>query len=164
MTSPAPVPNPECGENATPGGQLTTSFLSICGHVKDNRLLPSGFLDEKARIEIAKALGASTGVDLAKDSGPNHVGNDPDYVHGGGDSLDYQVSLREVDGDPVYVRATLYYQSIPPFYLQDRFCTSQSADTDRLYYLAGHLDLENTRMEDWKLSVVSTGRVPIERR
>lgn len=164
VTSPAPVPSPKCGKDATPGGQLTTSFLSICSHVKDNRLLPHGFLGFDDRVEIAKALGASTGVDLARDAGPNHVDDDPDYRHGGGDSLTYEVDLGEVAGDPVYVRATLYYQAIPPFYLQDRFCTSRSADTDRLYYLAGHLDLENTRMEDWKLSLVSTGRVPIERR
>ncbi|HUF78955.1 MAG TPA: hypothetical protein VMR44_08570, partial [Thermoanaerobaculia bacterium] len=170
VTSPAPVADPECGHHATPGGQLTTSFLSICGHVKDNRLLPAGFLSMADRVRIAAALGDGArlgeraGVDLAEDAGPNGVGDDPDYVHGGGDSLVYRADLSGASGEPVYVRATLYYQAIPPFYLQDRFCTAKGADTDRLYYLTGHLDLEGTRAADWKLEVVGSGLVEIPNR
>jgi len=159
VTAPAAVAGPVCGRRPTPGGQLTTSFLSICGHVKDNRILPSGYLDEPDRIEIAAALGA--GKDLAVDSGPYAVKGDPDYTHGGRDSLRYQVDLSAIDGNPVFVRATLYYQAIPPFYLQDRFCTSKSADTERLFYLAGHLDLSKSPAADWKLELVSSGLKPI---
>jgi hypothetical protein len=159
VTAPAAVRNPRCGDHPTPGGQLTSSFLSICGDIKDNRILPDGFLDAAQRLEIARALGA--GKELAEEAGPVAVGDDPDYVHGGKDSFLYLVDLAGLAGQPASVQATLYYQSIPPFYLQDRFCTSQSADTQRLYYLAGNLDLAHSRAEDWRLEVVSTGRVPV---
>jgi hypothetical protein len=144
-----------------PEGPFTTSFLSICGHVKDNRILPEGFLSLPKRIEIAEALGADDGVDLARDSGPSHVGDDPDYVTGGGDSLTYEVDLSELVRAPADVRATLYYQAIPPYYLQDRFCTSRSEDTRRLYFLAGHLNLNGTAAEDWKLEIVGSGEVAV---
>ena len=41
-------------------GELTTSFLSIDGHVKDNRLQPHGFLPQDKRLAIARALGDNT--------------------------------------------------------------------------------------------------------
>ena len=59
------------------------------------------------------------------------------------------------------MRATLYYQATAPYFLQDRFCTSNSEDTKRLYFLAGHLNLDGTAAADWKLEVVSTGPVPL---
>ncbi len=148
-----------CGVDAPAGGPLTTSFLSICGHPKDNRLLPDGYLDPAERTAIARALGAEE--DLAEDAGPHGVGDDPDYVHGGGDSLRYEIDLSDIEGTPAAVRATLYYQATPPYFLQDRFCTSRSDDTQRLYFLAGHLDLEGGRAEDWKLEVVASEAVPV---
>jgi hypothetical protein len=46
--------------------------------------------------------------------------------------------------------------------LQDRFCTTGTQpDTQRLYALAGYLQLDNTRAADWKLEVVSSGVVPL---
>ena len=59
------------------------------------------------------------------------------------------------------MQATLYYQATPPFYLQDRFCTSNSEDTKRLYYLAGKLDLTGTTAENWRLRVVTSGPVTV---
>ena len=57
---------------------------------------------------------------------------------------------------------TLYYQAIPPCYLQDRFCTTPTRpDTARLFFVAGHTNLDNTRAEGWKLQVVSSGVVPV---
>lgn len=159
VVSPALVADPRCGPHPAAGGQLTTSFLSICGRVKDNRLLPHGFLAEPDRLKIAEALGAQ--ADLAREVGPDAVDNDPDYRAGGGDSLRYEVDLASLAGKPAYVKATLYSQATPPFYLQDRFCTSRSADTERLYYIAGHLDLAKSRAADWKLEVVGSGLVPV---
>ena len=159
VSAPPPGPSPRCGLDVPPRPPLTTSFLSICGRVKDNRILPHGFLALPERTRIAEALGAR--ADLARDVEPFGVGNDPDYRNGGGDSLRYEVDLRELAHPPAGVRATLYYQATPPFYLQDRFCTSQSDDTQRLYFLAGHLNLEGTAAEDWKLEVVSSGAVAI---
>ncbi|MBT5414530.1 MAG: hypothetical protein HOH66_16635 [Rhodospirillaceae bacterium] len=151
-----------CGHDAEPRGALTTSFLSICAPVKDNRLLPKGTLPLSDRVEIAKALGA--GEDLARDTGAVAVGDDRDYLSGGGDTLVYEVALDDLPPgrQPQSVEATLYYQATPPFYLQDRFCTSQSADTKRLKFLAGHLNLDGTEAEGWKLKVVTTGIVAID--
>jgi hypothetical protein len=159
VTAPPPGKNPKCGLDVPPRPPLTTSFLSICGRAKDNRILPSGFLPLNDRTQIAQALGA--GEDLARDVEPHGVEGDPDYEEGGGDSLIYEVDLSELKGTPASVQATLYYQAIPPFYLQDRFCTSKSQDTQRLYFLAGHLNLEGTEAESWKFELVSTGRVGV---
>ena len=110
-----------------------------------------------ATLLCALALGAN--ADLAEDVEPYGVDKDPDYREGGGDSLVYEVDLAGLSGKPAAVQATLYYQATPPYYLQDRFCTSQSEDTQRLYFLAGHLNLEGTEAQGWKLEVVSTGPV-----
>ena len=150
---------PICGPGAAPAGQLTTSFLSICSTVKDNRLLPNGYLPLAERIEIAAALGA--GEDLAKETGAVGVGSDPDYEHGGGDSVVYDVALAELTGKPASVTAALYYQATPPFYLQDRFCTASGTDTDRLYHMVTRLNLNETPAEGWKLEVATTGEVPV---
>ena len=148
-----------CGHEAEPEGVLTTSFLSICSEVKDNRLLPEGYLDLDDRAEIARAIGAKD--DLAEDAGSTAINDDPDYRGGGGDKLVYQVARSELSGTPASVRARMYYQATPPFYLQDRFCTAKGPDTDRLYYLAGHLDLSGTPAEDWKLLVSDSGKVSV---
>jgi len=160
-TPPAGVESPQCGHDASPQGELTTSFLSICSEVKDNRILPKGFLPLDQRKTITRALGA--GEDLAEDVGPTAVGDDPDYAAGGGDTTVYRVPLAELPegARPASVQATLYYQATPPFYLQDRFCTSKGADAQRLYFLAGHLNLDGTQAEGWKLEIVSTGPVAI---
>jgi hypothetical protein len=159
-----PPPNadaPVCSLGAVPAGDLTTSFLSICAKVKDNRILPQGTLPPGDRRAIAKALGA--GEDLAEDAGATAVDDDPDYVSGGGDSLTYRIPLADLPKGirPAAVRASLYYQAIPPFYLQDRFCTAQGADTNRLYFLTGRLNLTGTAAEGWKLKVVSSGAVRV---
>jgi hypothetical protein len=62
------------------------------------------------------------------------------------------------------VRAWLNYQATPPFYLQDRFCTAQGKDRDRLFYLAGHLDLDGTPAADWSLLVGEKVGVPVKGR
>jgi hypothetical protein len=112
-------------------------------------------------VAIAKAFGA--GPELAEEAGAHGVGGDPDYDRGGGDSLRYEVDLAGLGGEPVYLRATLYYQATPPFYLQDRFCTSKSPDTERLYFLAGNLNLDQSPAQSWKLAVTGTGLVGIGR-
>jgi hypothetical protein len=160
VSTPAANGTPVCHPHAPPAGQLTTSFLSICTVVKDNRLLPQGFLSIGDRKQIATALGADT--DMAEETDPEGVGNDPDYTSGGGDSLVYRVPLAELGtGKPATVRATLYYQATPPFFLQDRLCTAQGADTDRLRYISGNLNLGPTPGAGWKLRVVTSGPVNV---
>jgi hypothetical protein len=160
VSAPGDVPAPVCGPGAKPEGQLTTSFLSICAKVKDNRLLPHGFLSLSERKQIAVALGAKEG--LADDTDPVGVGDDPDYKTGGSDSLVYRVPLAALgNGKPAMVNATLFFQPTPPFFLQDRFCTSHSTDTQRLYELAGKVDLVNSPAQDWKVRVVTSGPVSV---
>jgi hypothetical protein len=159
VAAPANTDAPVCGPDATAEGPLTTSFLSICAKVKDNRILPQGFLPLAQRIEISRKLGADD--KMAKESGADHVGDDPDYARGGSDTLIYKVPLAEIAGTPAAVQATLYYQATPPFYLQDRFCTSSSTDTKRLFYVAGKLNLAGTPAENWKLRVVTSGPVSV---
>jgi hypothetical protein len=160
-TPPANRSEPACGANAHPAGDLTASFLSICAEVKDNRILPKGFLPVESRREIARALGADK--DLADDVGATAVGDDLDYVSGGGDSLTYTIPLADLPSgtSPASVEATLYYQATPPFYLQDRFCTAKGPDVERLYFLVGHLNLGGTEAEGWKLQVVGSGQVAV---
>jgi hypothetical protein len=160
VTAP-PGPDADCGLDATPVPPFTTSFLSICGHVKDNRILPEGFLPLAERFEIARALGAKD--DLASESGAHGVGGDTDYDTGGGDTVSYEIDLAELARPPASVRATLFYQAMPPYFLQDRFCTSDSDDTKRLQFLAGHLSLDGTEAQDWKLEIVSSELVPVAR-
>jgi hypothetical protein len=161
VAMPADVAAPSCGPAASPAGALTTSFLSQCAKVKDNRILPHGFLPATQRTAIATALGA--GRELAEEAGPSGVGEDADYRTGGADTLVYRVPLADIAGAPASLRATLYYQATPPYFLQDRFCTSKSQDTRRLYFLAGNLDLKSTPARDWKLEVVTTGPVALPR-
>lgn len=157
ISSPAEVGAPACGPGAKPAGPLTTSFLSGCTKAKDNRMLPHGFLKLKERIEISRALGAD--VRLAEESGPAATGDDPDYETGGGDSLLYRIPVAQLAKRPAAVKATLYYQATPPYYLQDRLCTSNSADTQRLLYMTGQLRLDDTPAQDWKLRLVDSGPV-----
>lgn len=161
-------------------GRLTTSFLSISAHPKDNRLQPRGFLPEPERVAIAAALGDRTPLapheknapfpmdeNLGVAVGPEgEAADDPDYHNGSGmDQLEYVVS--GLQAKPAYVTAQLHYQSIPPFYQQDRYCTAANAkgtpttDTERLHYLAAHLDLEGTAAEGWKLVVGAQARADV---
>lgn len=159
-------------------GQLTTSFLAINGHPKDNRLQPHGFLPLDARIRIAAALGDRTPVHdttMADTDSPifpmdqnlgaavspeGEAAHDPDYHNGSGiDRLEYVVS--GLSQEPASVEATLSYQSIPPFYQQDRYCTAANADgtpvedTARLRWLAAHLKLDGTGGEGWRVVVAN---------
>ena len=163
---------PSCATDAPvdPSSNLTTSFLSICHTRKDNRLLPAGLLPFEERVAIANALGlvnptfegSETEAELlAHESGASDVGDDPDYVTGGGDTLSYRIPLADIPGGPASIRASLHYQATPPFYLQDRFCTGEGANRDRLFYLSSLLNTKDTPIADWKFRMVSTGQVPI---
>ena len=92
------------------------------------------------------------------------VGTDHDrtFTDGrGAATLTYRVPLSDLEGgefDPKQLKvvATLYYQSIPPFYLKDRFKVApDDPATKRLHYLASHLDLSKTHVKGWKLRIAS---------
>jgi hypothetical protein len=59
------------------------------------------------------------------------------------------------------VKATLYHQSIPPYYLNDRFKQAPNEPaTLRLYYLTSNLQTNGTPIENWKLEIAS-GSQPV---
>jgi hypothetical protein len=149
----------QCGPDAPPAGPLTTSFLSICARVKDNRLLPTGFMSRPQRVAIAHALGSDDS--LADDAGPVGVSDDPDFRDDGSAAVTYRVGLAGLPAHPASVVATLYDQAVAPYFLQDRLCTSAGEDQRRLAFIAGGLDLAGGPAADWKLKMVSTGAVPV---
>ena len=58
------------------------------------------------------------------------------------------------------MKATLYYQSIPPYYLMQRFEQAPNvAATQRLLYLTSRLDTTGTPIENWKLLIASSPAV-----
>jgi hypothetical protein len=59
----------------------------------------------------------------------------------------------------VTVTATLYYQSIPPYFLHDRFTQAPDAPaTQRLYYLTSNLQTKGTSIEDWKFLITTASQ------
>jgi Cytochrome P460 len=137
--------------------EFTTSFIHRVYDVKDNRLLPKGWRSSehfKNDGEVIRQFFEATD--------PKAIGNDPDYADQGDafpgqDSIQYQITLPEtVDPAKLTVSATLYDQSIPPYWLHQRFTAAPDGPaTKRLYYMASHLDLAGTPMADWKLRLVS---------
>jgi hypothetical protein len=72
----------------------------------------------------------------------------------------YRVPLAALGGEPASVQATLQYQTIPPYYLRDRFsllgrglAPDRTRETRRLKYLADYLNVAGTPVQDWKLPV-----------
>jgi hypothetical protein len=131
-----------------PQGMVTTSFLSLDKKVKDNRI---------------QALGRSS-------SGPNAgiiasvgVAPDPNYRNGCGCSVvRYQIPLTPALANATNVQATLYYQTIPPYYLRQRSEDATGPDTQRLINYASQLDTTKyTEIANWKLKINTSGPVAI---
>lgn len=135
-------------------GNFTTSFLRIHEHVKDNRLLPIGW--EKG--------GPSNKEGISKEqflhaTNPGHEAiKDADFTDGSGsDTIEYKISLKD---KPKKVEATLYYQAIPPRFLNDRFkAAPEGPHTQRLYYMVTHLQTAGTPIENWKLKVTGDSAI-----
>jgi hypothetical protein len=137
---------------------VTSSFIRRDFVVKDNRLLPFGWTEEGPTGPDGRPVIPKEFLEPTHAEG---VWDDPRYTDGSGTSLvRYEVALPAgVNPNNLLVRATLYYQSIPPHYLHDRF--AQAPDypaTQRLYYLTSNLRTQGTPLENWKVKVVSAGR------
>jgi hypothetical protein len=131
-------------------GNFTTSFIRRDDDVKDNRLLPIGW--------TKKGPDPSLNGRFLKATYPHgNAEHDPDYGNGRGmDRVQYRVELPpDVDPSQVSVRASLYYQSIPPYYLDQRFRIGKGEATRRLYYLTSSVNLDDTPMKDWKIRIAS---------
>jgi hypothetical protein len=137
-------------------GKFTTNFVRRDDTIKDNRLLPIGW----TRTGPDPSL---NGRFLESTHAEGDAVNDSDYQNGQGtDRLAYQIVLPEgIDPTRCTVRATLYYQATPPYYLNDRFKGAPDGDaTKRLYYVASNLDLTGTAVDNWKLPV-ATVSIPV---
>jgi len=131
-----------------PQGQLTTSFFSLDDKVKDNRIQPEGWSSTGPKSDITQ---------------PEGTGADPNYQNGCGCSLvRYQLPLTAVP-NAAKVQVTMYYQSIPPYYLRQRAEDAHGPDTARLVKFANELDVNKyTEISDWKLKVATSGAVNLQ--
>lgn len=148
-------------------GQLTTSFLRRVDKVKDNRIRPKGF--DPAFF----ALNPSPFVQELAEI-PGQAKFDPHYTDPnltGSDNIEYLVTLNKDTLERVgSVTATLYNQSIPPFYLQQRFRDANRGpklknEIDRLFYLTSHLNVDTvagsdkpSALKSWKLALATHSR------
>jgi hypothetical protein len=154
---------------------FTTSFLHRYWVIKDNRLRPAGWNPSRVaelnlRKEYSAATEPGTGPERTWWPVPPHVAyrnqqypaidryqdtaRDPDYeiaAHPrtglpGTDVVNYRMRLSpDARRDAQRVRVTLYSQSTPPYFLQQRFAAAarpgaERAAAQRMYYMAGHLD------------------------
>jgi hypothetical protein len=131
-----------------PQGQFTTSFLALDKPIKNNRIQP---------------LGRSSTGPNADITAPEGTGADPSYKNGCGCSqVRYQIPLTPALANAAKVQATLYYQSIPPYYLRQRAENATGPDTQRLINFVSQLDVTKyTEIANWKLMISSSGAVNI---
>jgi mono/diheme cytochrome c family protein len=132
-------------------GKFTTSFIHRDHELKDNRLLPLGWTKSGPSPEVPHAY-----VEATYPKG--NAAEDPQYLDGGGtDIVTYEVTLPAgVDPANVTVEATIFYQSIPPSFLNMRFQGAPDAPaTRRLYYLTSNLATVLTPIRNWKLRLIS---------
>jgi hypothetical protein len=132
-------------------GQFTTSFIRGGKTVKDNRLLPRGWRPEGPDPALSGPyLQATYPGPVAK--------NDPRYTDGSGsDQIIYRIELPDgVDSNSLTVKASLYYQSIPPYFLKNLFEAAPNGPaTRRLHYMISNAKVEGTAIEDWKFLIQS---------
>ncbi|HUQ31416.1 MAG TPA: hypothetical protein VM095_04815 [Pyrinomonadaceae bacterium] len=139
-------------------GNFTTSFLSLKDPIKDNRITPQGWREDGPNAHETRPVG----VDKAAN---------PGYFDGSGtDLVIYQIPLSMKLSGPFTVTATIYYQTIPPYYLRQRFTGApDGVFTKSLEYYTEHLDtnklypdysllLAEAPVKDWKLRITSASK------
>jgi len=133
-------------------GNFTTSFIRQDCHFKDNRILPLGW--RKDGPDLKKFFGKPL-----KETWSDGTGDDPHYqdpLGGKGQAVvRYSVALPAgTKLEDVDIRAQLYYQAIPPYFLLQRFQQAPNGmGTQRLYYMTSMLDTTKTPFPGWKLLV-----------
>ena len=128
-------------------GLLTTSFFALAKPVKDNRMSPAGWSSTGPYASWTTPLGVS-------------ATQNPGYFNGTGSDLVTYVIPPTVAAKVKQVRAVLNYQSIPPYYLQDRFTIGKgNPATEQLRALTLLVDYSKTAAKGWKLPVASAASV-----
>ena len=80
----------------------------------------------------------------------------PGYYNGNGSDLVTYRMPATIAAQVKSVRATLNYQSIPPYYLRDRFnIGGNNPATATLRALVQYVDYSNTAVKGWKLPIAS---------
>lgn len=135
-----------------PEGQLTTSFLALNEKAKDNRLKPAGFdpngTDAAELAPVGICNGQVEGLQC-----------DGDYSNGSGtNTVAYQIPQQDVPGTVATVKATLYYQTIPPYYQLQRASDATGVDTDRLIRFRTQLNVDKTAITNWALPIKSVSQ------
>lgn len=132
-----------------PQGMLTTSFLSLDNKVKDNRIQPRG----------RSFNGPNAGI-----TAPVGTGDDPSYQRGCGCSaVRYSIPLTGSMASAATVKATLYYQSIPPYYLRQRSEQGHGPDTARLINFTSQLNVSQyPAIAKWKLQIATSGPISVQ--
>jgi len=126
---------------ADSNGDITSSFLALRNELKDNRLQPRGWSPNGPNAAITAPHGAAA--------------DDPAYTDGSGsDTVRYVAELPAGTTGRITARATLYYQAIPPHYLNQRFRYLGQEASDRLAYFVQNVSLDG-RAANWKLRVAS---------
>ena len=133
-------------DTSAPGAKLTTSFLALADVVKDNRLMPKGWREDGPNADATMPVGVEEGAN-------------PGYYDGSGsDRIVYRVPAAVADG-VASVKATLYSQTIPPYYLAERERVGgKRPATERLKDLAGWIKYQDTPAAGWKLPIASAER------
>jgi hypothetical protein len=153
--------------------------LGIYREYKDNRLLPLGWDAAGPNTfattpKLPAAPSQRTSDNLTRSGDGSAVGRqntncydgyDPDYCEAeltgnGQDHIRYRIFLDTVK-DWAAVEARLWYQTIPPYYLADRFRSGQQdgvygRDTKRLIHITSRLNLTNSKAENWKMQLGKT--------
>lgn len=125
---------------------MTTSFLSLYKRVKDNRLQPKGWSPNGRYANETRSVG---------------TGADPSYGNGKGSSVvSYRIPLNAKTLGTASVRATLFYQTIPPYFLRQRSETGHGPDAQRLVQFVQQLNVAGTPVANWRLQIATkTGPV-----
>jgi len=132
------------------GGVFTTSFFSLALEVKDTRLMPKGWKRDGPDAKVTQP-----------DGGDGRPVSPTYYDGSGADEFVYRVNLGSKAAQAVEVGARLYYQSIPPYYLQQRFTTAPTGTfTKNLWYYGSRLNINEpgSPLASWKLQVASATR------
>jgi hypothetical protein len=132
------------------GGVFTTSFLSLARSVKDTRLMPRGWSRDGPHATETMPNGG-----FGKEVGR------PYFDGSGSDELSYEPTLGPKASDAVTMTVRLFYQSIPPYYLKERFTTAPNGPfANNLRDLLGGLDVDTPGdpIGSWKLLIAETRR------
>jgi hypothetical protein len=115
-------------------GILNTSFLRRVKEVKDNRLRPKGFDPAVFAKNPSPFIQQLAELPGAEQFDPYYT----DPLLTGADQIEYVIPLdAETLARVDHVQVSLYNQSIPPFYLQERFCDANRGPGARRMTFSG---------------------------